>query len=106
MHILGKHIIPAGCSVLISPYSTHHLPHHFPDPDAFKPERFSPENSEKRHPYAYIPFSAGPRNCIGINIFLTSFFVVTINSLYSFNNKDINLFIKIILQVTSLRCLK
>ncbi|XP_016906505.1 probable cytochrome P450 4aa1 isoform X2 [Apis cerana] len=62
---IGKHIIPAGCSVLISPYSTHHLPHHFPDPDAFKPERFSPENSEKRHPYAYIPFSAGPRNCIG-----------------------------------------
>lgn len=58
-------MIPAGCSVLISPYSTHRLPHHFPEPEAFKPERFNSENSEKRHPYAYIPFSAGPRNCIG-----------------------------------------
>lgn len=62
---IGKHVIPAGCGIFFMPYSTHRLPHHFPDPHAFKPERFSPENSEKRHPYAYLPFSAGPRNCIG-----------------------------------------
>ena len=62
---IGKHLIPRGCGVFISPYSTHRLAHLFPDPDAFKPERFSPENTEKRHPYAYLPFSAGPRNCIG-----------------------------------------
>lgn len=62
---LGKHVIPAGCGVFIAPYCTHRLPHHFPNPHEFKPERFSAENSERRHPYAYIPFSAGPRNCIG-----------------------------------------
>jgi len=61
----GKHVIPAGCGVFITPYSTHRLSHHFPDPHEFKPERFKPENSERRHSYAYIPFSAGPRNCIG-----------------------------------------
>ncbi|XP_032677368.1 probable cytochrome P450 4aa1 [Odontomachus brunneus] len=62
---IGKQVIPAGCGVFIVPYTTHHLPDHFPDPDHFKPERFSPENSKGRHSYAYLPFSAGPRNCIG-----------------------------------------
>ncbi|XP_039308615.1 probable cytochrome P450 4aa1 [Solenopsis invicta] len=62
---VGEHVIPAGCNVIIMPYCTHRLPHHFPDPHDFKPERFSLENSKERHPFAYIPFSAGRRNCIG-----------------------------------------
>ncbi|XP_066591403.1 probable cytochrome P450 4aa1 isoform X2 [Prorops nasuta] len=62
---LGKHIVPAGCGVFIVPYTTHRMSKHFSEPDSFKPERFNPENNEKRHPYSYLPFSAGPRNCIG-----------------------------------------
>ncbi|KAL0278240.1 UNVERIFIED_CONTAM: hypothetical protein PYX00_000111 [Menopon gallinae] len=57
--------IPKGASIAVVILSTHRDPSIWNEPNKFNPDNFLPENVEKRHPYAYIPFSAGPRNCIG-----------------------------------------
>jgi cytochrome P450 len=62
---LGGYRIPAGATVYISMYATHRLPEFWPDPERFDPERFTPEQSARRPRFAYIPFAAGHRNCIG-----------------------------------------
>ncbi|KAK9505907.1 hypothetical protein O3M35_009874 [Rhynocoris fuscipes] len=58
-------IIPSGVNAVIVPFLVHRNTRFYPNPEVFNPERFSHENSKGRHPYCYIPFSAGPRNCIG-----------------------------------------
>ncbi|ODN00188.1 Cytochrome P450 4c3 [Orchesella cincta] len=64
--VLDEHrTIPKGSTVIISAYILHRQEDVFPDPEKFDPERFFVENAAGRHPYSYIPFSAGPRNCIG-----------------------------------------
>ncbi|XP_069680223.1 cytochrome P450 4C1-like isoform X2 [Periplaneta americana] len=62
---LGHHKIPAGVNVIIPIIMLHHDPDIFPNPKEFNPDNFLPENVVKRHPFVYIPFSAGPRSCIG-----------------------------------------
>jgi cytochrome P450 len=63
--VLAGFEIPAGADVLLSPYLLHRHPRFWPDPDAFKPERFASENEAERSRFAYMPFAAGPRHCIG-----------------------------------------
>ncbi|BES94576.1 cytochrome P450 [Nesidiocoris tenuis] len=58
-------VVPKDAFFAILPYIVHRNPKYFTDPERFIPERFTPEECVKRHPFAYIPFSAGPRNCIG-----------------------------------------
>jgi cytochrome P450 len=62
--VLG-HRIPAGSTVLILPWLLHRKPALWENPDRFDPERFAPERAARRPRFAYIPFGAGPRICIG-----------------------------------------
>lgn len=62
---LGKYDLPKGTIVLISPFALHHRAEYWPAPERFDPDRFTPEAEAKRHKTAFIPFSAGPRTCIG-----------------------------------------
>jgi cytochrome P450 len=59
------HRIPANTVVTLSPYVTHRDPAYWEEPERFDPDRFSPERSAGRPEYAYFPFGAGPRRCIG-----------------------------------------
>ncbi|XP_054714095.1 cytochrome P450 4V2-like [Uloborus diversus] len=63
--LIGDYQIPGGTGLVINLYMLHRDPNHFPNPELFDPDRFLPENSIRRHPFAYMPFSAGARNCIG-----------------------------------------
>jgi cytochrome P450 len=62
---LGGYHIPKGSTVNVSPFATHRLPHVWPNPESFEPGRFAPEASEGRSQFAFIPFGAGPRFCVG-----------------------------------------
>jgi cytochrome P450 len=63
---IGGYHVPAGSDVVVVPYTLHRNPEFWTDPERFDPGRFDPANPAGRPPrYAYLPFGAGPRFCIG-----------------------------------------
>ncbi len=62
---IGGYYVAPNTVIAICIYTLHRHPGFWKDPEAFRPERFSPENSAGRHRFAYVPFGAGPRQCIG-----------------------------------------
>ncbi|KAM4053507.1 cytochrome P450 3A29-like [Anomaloglossus baeobatrachus] len=62
--------IPKNVVTVIPVFVLHRDPELWPDPEEFRPERFSKENRETQDPYTFLPFGAGPRNCIGMRFAL------------------------------------
>ncbi|XP_017737195.1 PREDICTED: cytochrome P450 4B1 isoform X2 [Rhinopithecus bieti] len=76
--------LPAGSLISMHIYALHRNSAVWPDPEVFDPLRFSIENASKRHPFAFMPFSAGPRNCIGQQFAMSEMKVVTAMCLLHF----------------------
>ena len=64
----GEYSVPAGALLLLSPYVMHRSPRFWVKPDTFDPDRFLPERSITLPKFAYFPFGAGPRQCIGASL--------------------------------------
>jgi cytochrome P450 len=62
--------VPVGARMVVMPYLTHRHPDFWADPLRFDPDRWEPAAEAARHPYAYHPFAAGQRVCIGNNFSL------------------------------------
>ncbi|XP_064214477.1 cytochrome P450 4C1-like [Tribolium castaneum] len=62
---LGDYVIPRGSNIAVGYVHLHRSEKYWEEPLKFNPERFLPENVAKRHPYTWLPFSGGLRNCVG-----------------------------------------
>jgi cytochrome P450 len=65
---IGGHRVPAGADIMICPYTLHRHSGFWTAPDEFRPERFEASATAGTHRYAYIPFGAGPRVCVGSHL--------------------------------------
>jgi cytochrome P450 len=66
--VVGGYDVPAGADLVLCPYTLHRHPEFWPEPDRFDPGRFDPDRPVDRPRYAFIPFGAGPRFCVGNNL--------------------------------------
>lgn len=83
--VLDDHQIPAGTTIGVQIYNLHHNKAVWEDPYEFKPERFSPDKERKYDNFAFVPFSAGPRNCIGQHFAMNEMKIILVHVLQRFN---------------------
>jgi cytochrome P450 len=74
--VVGGYRVPAETNVLINSYFLHRHPDFWDEPEAFRPERFSPEQIDARPKHVYVPFGSGSRICIGKHFALTELTLV------------------------------
>ncbi|OPJ87338.1 cytochrome P450 3A12 [Patagioenas fasciata monilis] len=77
--------IPKGMTIVIPVYVMHRDPAYWMEPEEFRPERFSKDNRESMDPYIFLPFGAGPRNCIGMRFALLTVKVAVVVLLQNFS---------------------
>lgn len=68
LHLEGRYLIPKGSSVLVNIQAVHHDPKYWPEPTRFDPYRFL--GNQIIEPFTFVPFIAGPRNCLGQHLAL------------------------------------
>ncbi|KAL3098734.1 hypothetical protein niasHT_024488 [Heterodera trifolii] len=81
---IGGRVAPRGSMVLVAPLIMHHNEQVYPRHWEFNPDHFLPEAIAARNPFDYIPFSAGPRNCIGKRFALLEMKILLVHILWHF----------------------
>ncbi|XP_071461843.1 cytochrome P450 3A19-like [Marmota flaviventris] len=77
--------IRKGTVVMMPNYVLHRDPQYWPEPEEFRPERFSKKNKDSIDPYIYMPFGNGPRNCIGMRFALMNMKVALVKVMQNFS---------------------
>lgn len=89
LNIKEGYTIPKGTVGNIYTFAVHRDERYYPDAEKFDPDRFMPENSKNRPPHAFIPFSAGRRNCIGQRFAMMEEKIILATLLRRFNIKSL-----------------
>lgn len=74
--------VPTGATILLCPWALHRQPDLWPDPLALKPERFLGRPAHDK--FAYIPFGAGPRTCIGMHLAMAELMAIAVTLVLTF----------------------
>lgn len=82
---IGDYLIPKGATVMLSQWMLHHDSRFWDEPQQFRPERFNAEDEPNINKYAYLPFGAGPRICLGNSFALMEARLVLVTILQHFH---------------------